>query len=152
MNGKKLITSMRGGFLSMSKPVMVIVLVACLVLAVVVYVAMLPDDQGDYTQLAGVNIWVKCNNPDCNAEYEIDKAEFRGFILEEKKQNPMFPGDPPVACNQCNQQSLLEAVQCPKCNTLFFRGELGAGHFKDECPQCGHSDTKEQRAKSAAGG
>ena len=154
MKGKKLLTLTRGGFLSMSKPVMVIVLIACLVLAVVVYILMLPDDQGGYEQLAGEMVWVKCSNPDCNSEYELDKAVLRESILELKKQNPMYPGDPPVACDKCKQQSLLEAVKCPKteCGAVFFRGELGAGHFKDECPKCGYSATKEKREKSASGG
>ncbi|MHC4293203.1 MAG: hypothetical protein ACYSTX_02825 [Planctomycetota bacterium] len=152
MKGKKLITSMRGGFLSMSKPVMVIVMAACLALAVVVYMLMLPDNQGGIEQLAGINVWVKCNNPDCNTEYEIDKAELRTLISEQKQLNPIYQGDPPVLCQKCNQSSVLEAVKCSKCAALFFRGEMGPGHFKDECPQCGHSETKELRAKSAAGG
>ncbi|MHC4152800.1 MAG: hypothetical protein ACYSSP_11995 [Planctomycetota bacterium] len=153
MKGKKLLTSMRGGFLSMSKPVMVIVMIACIVLAVVVYIVMLPDEDEGYSQIAGVPMWVKCSNPDCNAEYETDKAIFRESVGELKKQNPMYPGDPPIVCEKCKQQSLLEAVKCPKteCGAVFYRGELGAGHFKDECPKCGYSETKEKRAKSAGG-
>ena len=136
---------MRGGFLSMSKPVMIIVLIACLVLAVVVYILMLPEQGGGYEELAGQIVWVKCTNPDCGAEYEIDEAEFRGAINEMKKQNPMYPGDPPVACKQCGQQSVVEATKCPKCGKIFFTGELGPGHFRDECPECGYSATKERR-------
>ncbi|MHC4265270.1 MAG: hypothetical protein ACYSUK_04970 [Planctomycetota bacterium] len=145
MKGKKLITSMRGGVLAMSKPVMIIVLVACLVLAVVLYILLLPDQGGGYEELAGQLALVKCSNSDCNAEYEIDEAEFMGAINEIKKQNPMYPGDPPVACKQCGQQSVMAATKCGKCGIVFFKGELGPGHFRDECPECGYSATKERR-------
>ncbi|MHC4843971.1 MAG: hypothetical protein ACYTFM_12570 [Planctomycetota bacterium] len=150
MKGKKLITSMRSGIFGMSKPVMVGMLVVCLVLAVVVFFLFGTEEKSDYTMLAGQEIWVKCSNPDCNAEYESDEAVFKGAILEQKKLNPMYPGDPPVTCKECQQQSLLEALKCSKCEKVFFRGELGPGHFRDECPGCGYSATKEQREKHSS--
>ncbi|MHC4757686.1 MAG: hypothetical protein ACYTE8_03425 [Planctomycetota bacterium] len=151
MKVKKLISATRGGFMGLSKPLMVGLIVLCLVLAVVAYIYLLPEEGSGIEDLAGIPIWVKCNNPDCNAEFETDEAEFRAMIGEEKKKNPLFPGSPPVACKQCSQMSLLEAVKCPKaeCGAVFFYGELGPREFRDKCPKCGYSATQEKRKKSA---
>jgi hypothetical protein len=150
MKGKKMMTSMRGGFLSMSKPVMVIVIVACLVIAIVAYVAMLPDRGGGYEDLAGQMQWVKCTNPDCNAEYEMDKAEFLSAVGEKKKINPLLSYDPPIACKECGQETVVEAVKCEQCGKVFVLAPRGTGGFRDECPDCGHSAMREQRKKSAS--
>ena len=151
MKGKKLISATRGGFIGLSKPLMVGLVVLCLVLAVGAYIYMLPEEGGGISDLAGNMIWAKCNNPDCNAEISIDEAEFRTAVGEEKQKNPLFPGDPPVACKQCAQISLLEAVKCPQaeCGAVFFRGELGPTEFRDKCPKCSFSATQELRKKSA---
>jgi len=153
MKGKKLITLMRSGVLGMSKPVMIGVVVVCLILAVVIFFFSGGDDQGAYETLEGNMIWVKCNNPDCNAEYQMDEAEYRRLETEARKSNIMYPGAMPITCKECGQQSLLEAIKCPNpdCGKVFFRGELGAGHFQDECPHCGYSATKEKRRKAAGG-
>jgi ssDNA-binding Zn-finger/Zn-ribbon topoisomerase 1 len=134
----------------MSKPVMVGFVAVCLVLAVVLFFVMGTEEKGGYEQLAGQLTWVKCNNPDCNAEYEMDTAEFKGLIAEQKKLNLIYPGDPPVACKECGQLSLLQATKCPKCGNVFFRGELGPTHFKDECPKCGYSEIKERRQQKTS--
>jgi len=142
---------MRSGVFGMSKPLMIIMVVACLVLAVVVFFLFGNEEQSGYSQFEGVSILVKCSNPECNAEYQMDKKEFREAVSAEKQKNLLYIGDPPIRCKECGQMSLLEAIKCPKCETVFFKGQLGPGHFKDECPNCGYSETKEQRKKTAGG-
>ena len=68
------------------------------------------------------------------------------------KKNPMFffmPHlYPPIACAECGEKTLYEAIKCPKCGTVFFKEPSGSGDFDDRCPQCRYSQTEENRKKT----
>jgi len=102
--------------------------------------------------LAGVNLrattWVKCRNPACATEYEMNLKEYLQQI--EDSIDPMACITPPLPCKECGELAVYRATKCPKCNLVF---ELGAvpDDFYDRCPECGYSKTENERADAARG-
>jgi predicted Zn-ribbon and HTH transcriptional regulator len=78
--------------------------------------------------------WVKCGNPDCNTEYEMDMKDFidSGGISKA------------LTCQKCSEESIFKAVKCEKCGLVFFSGSV-RGDYTDRCPECGYSETEESR-------
>ncbi len=87
-------------------------------------------------------IWVKCNNPDCGAEYQITQKEY----LELIKGNaiPGIANIPAMTCQKCGEKSAFTAIKCEKCDTVFIRGTV-EGPYEDKCPKCGYSKMEERR-------
>ena len=55
--------------------------------------------------------WVKCNNPECKADYEIPLNTY----LEEvkKRTNPfMMTQTPGIMCEKCSKVSVYRIVKC----------------------------------------
>ena len=129
------------------KTIMIVVIAVCLVAAVVIgyKYTFAPPDAG-IEAFKGQQIWVKCNNPDCGAEYEMDKAEC--FRQIEEKMRPGMSQAPPLVCEKCGEESLYRAVKCAKCGKTFFFGAVGTGDFPDRC-ECGYSQIEENRKKAA---
>lgn len=131
---------------SKKKPVMIGVIVACLVLAgLVTYISSRGSSGIDAIPQSEM-IWLKCNNQDCNAEYQISKRDY--YKAREQGQ---------VACKECGKESVFQAEKCEKCGLVFFldipQGGMsvtpGSGDFIDRCPDCGYSKIEEQREKAA---
>jgi len=132
------------------KTIMIVVIAVCLVAAVVIgyKYTFAPTDAG-IEVFKGQQIWVKCNNPDCGAEYEMDKAEYFRQIEELALANPPeMMQTPPLVCEKCGEKSVYRAVKCAKCGKIFFYGAAGTGDFPDRC-ECGYSQIEENRRKKA---
>ena len=129
------------------KTVMIVVIVVCLVAAGVIFKATRPKSQGRES-FRGQQTWVKCSNPDCGEEYEMDKAEYFKQVEEAARANPGVEPPTPIVCKKCGEESLYRVVKCAKCGKIFFYGSAGAGDFADRC-KCGFSQIEENRRKKA---
>lgn len=122
------------------KAVMVIIVVVCLTAAGVI--TYMTRSGGGSVLRPGTMIWVKCNNPDCAAEYEIDQKDYLDFIRE--NAIPGFATVPPMKCEQCGEDSVFRAVKCEECGKVFFPGTV-EGSYQDKCPDCGYSKLESRR-------
>jgi len=124
----------------MKNTIYVIVIVACIALAVLIFVKTQSGDSGGIGSIKrGEEMyWVKCNNPSCNAEYEIDKKDYFEQIEEKQKANPLSMVTPPLTCEKCRKESVFRAVKCEKCSKVSFYG-TNPDDFPDRCTECGHS-------------
>jgi len=91
-------------------------------------------------------IWVKCNNSECKAEYEMGKQAYFKYIQE--NIDPMAMVAPSVVCKSCGSESVYRAEKCqnPDCAIVFLRGSV-PNDFADRCPECGRSGTEESRKR-----
>jgi hypothetical protein len=130
----------------MKNKIYMIVIAVCIVLAIVIFVTFRSQGPAGVRQLRrGEMIWVKCNNPDCGATYEIDKKDY--FLELERKatENPAaaMSGNEAITCKECGQESCFRAVKCEKCGNIFFYGRSAT--YADKCPECGYSKTEAER-------
>ncbi len=131
---------------SRKKPIMVTLVVVCLVAAgVVTYVTRSGGKTGLDAVKRGQMIWMKCGNSDCEAEYQMDLKDYYEDIQD--RWRPMMMGPPPLTCNECNEDSLYRVEKCPSCEVLFQKGSV-EDDFADKCPECGYSQTEENRKKA----
>ena len=132
---------------SKKKPIMIAVVVACLILAGIITFATKSGSSGGFDSIKrGEMIWVKCSNPDCGAEYQIDNKDYLEYIKEHS--SPMSLVAAPLVCKECGQESVYKAVKCAKCGLVFFSGTV-PNDFADRCPECSYSQTEEGRKKAA---
>jgi hypothetical protein len=96
-------------------------------------------------------IWVKCQNPDCKATYQMGKRAYFKYI--EEHADPMATTAPPMVCEKCGEQSVFRAEKCmnPDCGHVFLRGAV-PNDFVDRCPKCGRSEIEEIRKRRREGG
>jgi hypothetical protein len=96
-------------------------------------------------------IWVKCQNPDCKAAYQMGKRAYFKYI--EEHADPMATTAPPVVCEKCGEQSVFRAEKCMNtdCGHVFLRGTV-PNDFVDRCPKCGRSEIEEIRKRRREGG
>ena len=127
---------------SKKKQMMIGLIVMCLGLAAAIAYMSRSKRSGLDSVPRGQMIWVKCRNPDCAAEYEMDNKDYWEYV--EKYRNPMSVSVPPLTCRDCEKKSVFRAVKCEKCELLFFHGTVRGG-YADTCPKCGFSKMKEQR-------
>lgn len=90
-------------------------------------------------------VWMMCANPDCGAQYELDKKEYVE-AMRGQDQAMMMMTVPALTCKECGQQTAYQAVKCEKCETVFFRNSV-PNDYSDRCPQCGFSAIEEKRSK-----
>ncbi len=135
----------------MKNTVYAVVIVVCLVLALVIFLVTRSGGSGGADQLKrGEMMWVKCNNPDCKAEYQIDKKDYTTGLEEKVKVNPLSSQTPALVCQKCGKESLFWAVKCESCGKMFFYGVVPSD-FSDRCPDCKYSKTEAERKARAAG-
>jgi len=130
---------------SKKKPIMIGVIVVCLALAAVVTFSRRGGGRGGIDDISDEEMtWIKCNNPDCKAEFEMGLKEYHKYTLEH--MNPVALVAPPVVCPECGKQSGLRAEKCqnPDCAIVFIMGSV-LNDFADRCPECGRSETEEIR-------
>ena len=99
-------------------------------------------------------IWIKCNNPDCKAAYQMGKRDYFKYIEEHAK--PLSPSAPALVCKKCGKESIYRAEKCTNstCGKVFIRGATRGvvpKDFLDRCPECGHSEIEEIRSKRSRG-
>ena len=135
---------------SRKKPIMIGVIVVCLIVAGFVTFA---RRGGGGSGIEGIPedkmTWVKCNNKQCNAEYEMGEKKY--FEALKERFDPMSRTTPPLTCETCGEDSLFRACKCPYCSTVFFRDGKPNDIF-DRCPKCGKSETEEIRKQRMADG
>jgi len=104
-------------------------------------------------------IWVKCDNAECEAEYQTGKRDYFEYLEAHRPTAEQFVAmmtDPniktatPLLCKECGQKSVYRAEKCDKCGLVFFRGTI-RHDFADRCPGCGHSTTEEKRKAARRG-
>jgi len=130
---------------SKKKPIMIGVIVVCLAVAGIITYSRYSGSGGGVDDIPeGEMTWVKCNNPECKAEYQMSKKEYFKYI--EENAQIMSPTAPPLVCEKCGKQSCFRAEKCtnPDCGIVFFSGAV-PNDFTDRCPECGRSETEEIR-------
>lgn len=131
------------------KPIMIGVIVVCLIGACVVLFNTLSGGEGGINSIPeGEATWVKCNNPACNAEYQMSKRE---YFKELQKANPTAMSQPALVCKECGKKSLYRAVKCENCGKVFFWHASGANDFADRCPHCKYSAEENKRINRSQG-
>ena len=130
---------------SKKKPIMIGVVVACLVLAGVITFMRSSGSPGGLDKMQrGEMMWVKCNNPDCKSEYQIDKKDYFKYV--EEHADPIRMNVPPLVCKDCGEESVFRAIKCEKCELVFFKAAAApGGGITDRCPECGYSKQEELR-------
>lgn len=133
---------------SKKKTIMITIVVACLALAGAVTFSMRGTQKAGLEGVkAGEEMWlVKCSNPDCEVDYQIDKREYLETLAKRREELSMGMGSPPLICQECGKDSVYKALKCEKCNVTFFTGSVRRD-FKDRCPECGYSKIEEVRKK-----
>ncbi len=145
------------------KVVMLLVVVVCFGLAAGITIY---RDIKNKSQARGVEtidptdlIWVKCDNAECEAEYQMGKRAYFEYLEEHRPTSEQFLAmltDPnvktatPLVCKQCGKESVYRAEKCVKCGLVFFRGTI-RHDFADRCPGCGYSETEEKRKEARRG-
>jgi len=124
-------------------------IVVCLALAAVVFTKHSKRGPRGLTSIPrGDVVLVKCGNPQCGAEYQMNKREFLEKV-EERSAGGSPPTAPPVACKECGELSARRAVKCEKCGVVFFYG-ANRNDFPDRCPECGYSERENMRRQQTS--
>jgi len=136
----------------MKNTVYAIVIVVCLVLAGIIFLATRSGRSGGADNLPRGELYlVKCNNQACGAIYEIDRVDYFKEIEQKASANPLSFATPALTCAKCGKESAFRAVKCENCGTVFFYGTV-PGDFGDRCPECKYSKTEaERKARVSAG-
>jgi len=133
---------------SKKKPIMIGVIVACLALAgIITYTTRSRETGGIGSLKRGKMTWLKCRNPGCEHEHQMDLKDY--FIYMQEHQDPMSMMAPAIVCPECGEESVYRAEKCEKCGLVFERGAV-PNDFADRCPECKHSKTEEARKKARA--
>jgi len=124
------------------KSVMIAVIIACIAAAgVITYVSSSGSGGGGIETIKrGELMWVKCGNPDCGEEYQIDQRDYFEYVQEHQ----VGLVRPPMVCEKCREESVFRAEKCNKCGVVFFY-EAVAGDLPDRCTECGYSQIEEDR-------
>ena len=126
---------------SKKKAVMIAVVITCIAAAAVItYVSSSGSGGGIETIERGELMWVKCGNPDCGAEYQIDQRDYFEYI----KEHQVGLVRPPMVCEKCQEDSVFRAEKCEKCGAVFFY-EAVVEDLPDRCTECGYSAIEEKR-------
>lgn len=134
----------RGDQSYMKKKPLVIV-VACFLAAVCVFVMTRKKDTGINSIKGGVQVWTKCASEDCGEEVQMEKREYYARVQEKRKLQPRSTMNVPIDCQQCGEESVFLAVECDECEHIFFKASAG-GEYGDQCPECGYSAIEEKIA------
>jgi len=94
---------------------------------------------------AGWDIWVKCSDASCGAEYQISEKEYFEYVKKHHDPKTMKPRL--LVCKKCGQESVCRAIKCERCGSVFFYNANKRGGYGDKCPKCGYSIIKEYLKK-----
>lgn len=122
------------------KVVAIVTVVVCLFAAGLITI--LTRSSGGGGSSGNNKMWVKCNNPQCSHEYEMDREEYAQIAYKNGPRYAMMYGVPPIKCEKCGEESVFAATKCEKCGKVFFPGTV-EGKYEDKCPACGYSPTEE---------
>ena len=89
------------------KLIKIATIIVCLGLAgAIVYISR-PARSGLDSVSRGQMIWVKCRNPDCAVEYQIDNKDYWEYV--EEHRNPMSLAAPSLICRDCEADELPQS-------------------------------------------
>jgi len=126
------------------KPVMIGVIVACLVLAVFIWIKLgSSSNQGISSVPADQRTRLLCKS--CGASWEMPSREYFKYIEDHITGAKI----PPLPCKECGAKDAYRAVKCAKCGKIFLYGTM-TGTFADQCPDCGYSQIEVDRKEAAA--
>ncbi len=145
------------------KLLMVVIIIVCFGLAAAITYKKDVDYKKETSRPAGIEtidpnelIWVKCTNPECNAEYQTGKRAYFKYLqdnppspeefaalMQDPKKNPT----PALICKECQQETVYRAEKCDNCGHVFLRGAV-RHDFADRCTACGYSKTEDLRQKA----
>lgn len=132
----------------MKNTIYIIVIVLCIILAIIIFLKSRPAESGGIKGIKrGEMLWVKCNNPNCAATYQMDKKDYYEQMQEKMKANPLAQ-NLPLVCKECGEDSIYRAVKCEKCGTIFFYQSV-PHDFADRCPECNYSKMEAERKARA---
>ena len=124
------------------KSLMFVIMVVCF-LAASVFVFLNLNGRTTNYMPKGSQVWIKCNNSECNHAYQIDGNKYYKYI-EDHTVGPFAV--PAIECPECGQNTCYKANKCKKCETIFFDNYTGG--FEDRCPKCNYSELEEKRKNS----
>ena len=128
-----------------------VVILVCLGLAVMIFLKTRSGGGGGVDQIKrGEMMWVKCNNPNCKAEYQIDSKDYYSALEEKIRANPLSSQTPAIVCQKCGKESVFSAFKCESCGKVFFYGAV-PGDLPDRCPDCKYSKTEAIRKARLSG-
>jgi hypothetical protein len=128
----------------MKNTIYAIVIAACILVAVVVFVKTRPNKGAGLDSISDTDmVWMKCKS--CNNAFEMSRKEYYKTIQEKAAANAtamMFT--PPLPCPKCQKNMAFLADKCPNCGEVFVLGSV-PNDFQDRCPKCKHSKTEDSR-------
>jgi hypothetical protein len=136
---------------SKKKPIMIGVIIACIAVAGIITYSRRSGGGGGIDSISDEEMtWVKCNNPNCKAEYQMGLKAY--FKYMDEHGNPVAPTTPPLICKECGEPSAYRAEKCenPDCGIVFIQGISGPGEPADRCPKCKQSAMEESRKRRKA--
>ncbi len=132
---------------SRKKTIMIGVIVVCLALAVVITLQLREKAGGVAGIKRGVKIWTKCRNPNCEAEYQMEKRDYAEYV--QTHMDPILMTVPALICEKCGEESIYRAIECKECGLVFERYSVPES-LPDKCPKCGFSEMERIREKARA--
>ncbi len=127
---------------SRKKVVLTSLAVMCLLLAVVIVIASMPESKGVESLSNKEIVTIKCSSKSCQHVYEMGKKQYYQIIEETTPPGALNPS--PIECEKCGKKTGYKAIRCPECQTVFFR-MARIGDFADRCPKCSFSQTEFER-------
>ena len=135
----------------MKNTIYAIVIAACILVAVVVFVKTRSGGSSGIDSISDTEqVWVKCKA--CNAAYEMSKKQYHQQLTEKMQAGgaAAMMVTPPLTCQKCSKNTAFLAEKCPNCGEVFISGSV-ANDFPDRCPKCKHSKTEDIRKARLAG-
>jgi DNA-directed RNA polymerase subunit RPC12/RpoP len=130
------------------KAIMITIIVVCLAAAGAITYVTRRKGLGDIHSIQpGTMIWIKCRNPKCENEWQMDAREYYDYLEANRVADMTRPA---IVCPKCGEESGYIALKCPKCGAVFEKGSVPNAP-SDKCPKCGYSK-REERMKQATSG
>jgi len=127
------------------KMIMIGIIVVCIGLAVAITLMRSSEKAGLDSVSDSQMMWVKCSNPECNAEYQIGTKEY--FKTIQDNLDPNAPTrTPALVCRKCGKVSVYRALKCEKCGKIYFPG-VANRQYPDKCSECGYSKMEDIKKK-----
>jgi predicted Zn-ribbon and HTH transcriptional regulator len=134
----------------MKNLVYVVIIAACIIVALVVFKF---TRSRNTTGLEGVSnakqVWIKCKS--CNQAYEMGEKDYYEALSEKSKGSATaMMYTPPLVCQKCGKPAAFKAEKCPNCGEIFFPGSI-PNDMPDRCPKCKHSQIEDTRKARLSG-
>ena len=126
---------------SKQNKIMISIIVVCFALAGIITCVHFSGNNVSLEDSDYEKIWVKCKNPDCRSQYQMDMDEY--FMMTEENLGPEQETHTPALriCEKCGKKSISKAVKCNECSLIFFYET--SSDLPDKCPKCGYSSTEQ---------